>query len=225
MADDTQFAQARDQMMAEITALVIFNCARLGKAGLNRHVLEVMAEVPRHAFVPPELQAYAYADTPLPIGCGKTISQPFIVATMTDLLDPQPGDRVLDIGTGLGYQTAILSRLVSEVYSIELIESLALRARQRLARLGCANVQQRVGNGHLGWPEKAPFDKIIVTAAPEALPPALVEQLAPGGRMVLPAGPPESQQLMVVDKAADGTLKTKPILAVRFSVLEDAAPR
>ena len=225
MADDTQFAQARDQMMAEITALVIFNCARLGKAGLNRHVMEVMAEVPRHEFVPTELQAYAYADTPLPIGCGKTISQPFIVATMTDLLEPKPTDRVLDIGTGLGYQTAILSRLVAEVYSIELIESLALRARQRLGRLGCANVQQRVGNGHFGWPEKAPFDKIIVTAAPQELPPALLEQLAPGGRMVLPAGPPESQHLMVVDKAADGSVTTRNILAVRFSVLEDAAPR
>jgi protein-L-isoaspartate(D-aspartate) O-methyltransferase len=225
MSDDTQFAQARDQMMAEITALVIFNCARLGKAALNRQVLEVMADVPRHEFVPTELQAYAYADTPLPIGCGKTISQPFIVATMTDLLDPQPGDRVLDIGTGLGYQTAILSRLAHEVCTVELIESLAVRARQRLARLGCGNVHQRVGNGHFGWPEKAPFDKIIVTAAPEEIPPALVEQLAPGGRMVLPAGLPDAQQLMVVDKAPDGRLSQRNVLAVRFSVLENAAPR
>jgi protein-L-isoaspartate(D-aspartate) O-methyltransferase len=225
MEDDDDFAQARSGMLAEITALVIFNCGRLGKAALGRRVLSAMAEVPRHAFVPAPLQGCAYADTPLPIGCGKTISQPFIVAVMTDLLDPQPGQRVLEIGTGMGYQTAILSRLCGQVFSVELIEALALAARARLASLGCSNVLLRVANGHRGWPELAPFDKIIVSAAPEEVPPALIEQLAPGGRMVLPAGPPEQQQLLVIDKAADGTVSRREIFAVRFSVLEDGTPR
>lgn len=223
--EDEDYVQARERMMAEITALVIFNCGRLGKAALNRRVLNVLAEVPRHAFVPLDLQPYAYADSPLPIGCGKTISQPFIVAVMTDLLDPQPGDKLLDIGTGLGYQTAVLSRLAGHVYSVELIEALALSARQRLRQLGCDNVTLRVANGHEGWPEEAPFDKIIVSAAPEEVPPALLAQLAPGGRMVLPAGPPDHQQLLVIDKAGDGTLRRRDIFAVRFSLLEDTAPR
>lgn len=223
--EDEDYVQARERMMAEITALVIFNCGRLGKAALNRRVLNVLAEVPRHAFVPLDLQPYAYADSPLPIGCGKTISQPFIVAVMTDLLDPQPGDKLLDIGTGLGYQTAVLSRLAGHVYSVELIEALALSARQRLRQLGCDNVTLRVANGHEGWPEEAPFDKIIVSAAPEEVPPALLAQLAPGGRLVLPAGPPDHQQLLVIDKAGDGTLRRRDIFAVRFSLLEDTAPR
>ncbi|WP_374567378.1 protein-L-isoaspartate(D-aspartate) O-methyltransferase [Ideonella sp.] len=223
--EDDDYVQARERMLAEITALVIFNCGRLGKAALSRRVLDALAEVPRHAFVPPDLQPYAYADSPLPIGCGKTISQPFIVAVMTDLLDPQPGDKLLDIGTGLGYQTAILSRLAGHVYSVELIEALALSARQRLRQLGCHNVTLRVANGHQGWPEEAPFDKIIVSAAPEEVPPALLAQLAPGGRLVLPAGPVDHQQLLVIDKAGDGTLHRRDIFAVRFSTLEDTAPR
>jgi protein-L-isoaspartate(D-aspartate) O-methyltransferase len=222
---DSDYAQARASMLAEITALVIFNCGRLGKAALARRVLDAMADVPRHAFVPAALQACAYADTPLPVGCGKTISQPFVVAVMTDLLDLQPTDRVLEIGTGMGYQTAILSRLAAHIDSVELIESLALAARQRLARLGCANVALRVANGQLGWAEKAPFDKIIVSAAPQDVPPALLRQLAPGGRMVLPAGPPEQQQLLVIDKAADGTLSQRQVFSVRFSALEDGEPR
>jgi protein-L-isoaspartate(D-aspartate) O-methyltransferase len=225
MADEDDYAQSRAGMLAEITALVIFNTGRLGKAALSRRVLAALSEVPRHEFVPSELRLCAYADSPLPIGCGKTISQPFIVAVMTDLLDPRVTDRVLEIGTGMGYQTAILSRLVEHVYTVELIELLALAARQRLSRLGCRNVTQRVANGHQGWPEQAPFDKILVSAAPEEVPPALLEQLAPGGRMVLPAGPPEHQQLLVLEKAADGTLKRREVFGVRFSVLEDSAPR
>ena len=223
--EDDDYTQARERMLAEITALVIFNCGRLGKAALGRRVLEVLAEVPRHVFVPLDMQPYAYADSPLPIGCGKTISQPFIVATMTDLLDPQPDDRLLDIGTGLGYQTAVLSRLVGHVYSVELIEALSLGARQRLRQLGCDNVTLRVANGHHGWPEEAPFDKIIVSAAPEEVPPALLDQLAPGGRLVLPAGPAEHPQLLVIDKAPDGLLRRRDVFAVRFSSLEDTAPR
>ena len=225
MADEDDYAQSRAGMLAEITALVIFNTGRLGKAALDRRVLEVLSQVPRHEFVPSELKLCAYADSPLPIGCGKTISQPFIVAVMTDLLEPQPGDRVLEIGTGMGYQTAILSRLVQHVYTVELIELLALAARQRLARLGCRNVTQRVANGHQGWPEQAPFDKILVSAAPEEVPPALIEQLAPGGRMVLPVGPPDQQRLLSVEKASDGSLKRREVFGVRFSVLEDSAPR
>jgi protein-L-isoaspartate(D-aspartate) O-methyltransferase len=225
MADEDDYAQSRAGMLAEITALVIFNTGRLGKAALDRRVLEVLSQVPRHEFVPSELKLCAYADSPLPIGCGKTISQPFIVAVMTDLLEPQPGDRVLEIGTGMGYQTAILSRLVRHVYTVELIELLALAARQRLARLGCRNVTQRVANGHQGWPEQAPFDKILVSAAPEEVPPALLEQLAPGGRMVLPVGPPDQQRLLSVEKASDGSLKRREVFGVRFSVLEDSAPR
>jgi len=225
MADEDDYAQSRAGMLAEITALVIFNTGRLGKAALDRRVLEVLSQVPRHEFVPSELKLCAYADSPLPIGCGKTISQPFIVAVMTDLLEPQPGDRVLEIGTGMGYQTAILSRLVQHVYTVELIELLALAARQRLARLGCRNVTQRVANGHQGWPEQAPFDKILVSAAPEEVPPALLEQLSPGGRMVLPVGPPDQQRLLSVEKASDGSLKRREVFGVRFSVLEDSAPR
>ncbi|MEK8034604.1 protein-L-isoaspartate(D-aspartate) O-methyltransferase [Ideonella sp. DXS29W] len=223
--EDDEYVQARERMLAEVTALVIFNCGRLGKAALSRRVMSVMREVPRHVFVPLDMRPYAYADSPLPIGCGKTISQPFIVAVMTDLLDPQPDDKLLDIGTGLGYQTAVLSRLAGQVCSVELIEALSVGARQRLHQAGCRNVALHVGNGHHGWPEEAPFDKIIVSAAPETVPPALVEQLAPGGRLVLPAGPPEQQQLLVIDKGPDGSLHEREVFAVRFSSLENTAPR
>jgi len=193
----------------------------LGKASLDRRVLGVMDKVPRHEFVRLELQPLAYADMPLPSGYGKTISQPFIVALMTDLLDLHPADRVLEIGTGLGYQTAILAELARHVYSVELIEELAVDARQRLARHGCANVDVRVGDGRAGWHGHAPFDKIIVTAAPDLIPPTLVYQLAPGGRMVIPAGLPDEQQLLLVEKDANDTISTREVLPVRFSVLEE----
>ncbi len=211
----------RQQMVAEIVAHTIFLTGRLGKASLDRRVLALMAEMPRHDFVRRELQPLAYADMPLPSGCGKTISQPFIVALMTDLLQLQPTDIVLEIGTGLGYQTAILAALAQQVYSIELIEELALDARRRLARRGCANVELRIGDGHAGWPEHAPFDKIMVTAAPELIPPTLIEQLKPGGRMAIPAGPPDAQQLMLVQKDSDGRVSVREVLPVRFSQLEE----
>jgi len=220
MTDD-EFAQLRQGMLADISAQTVFSCARLGKAALSPRVMEVMGRVPRHEFVPLELQPYAYADTPLPIGFGKTISQPFIVAVMTDLLDVQPTDTVLEIGTGLGYQSAVLAQLAQRVYSIELIEELAAQARHRLHRQGHANVEVRIGNGCRGWPERAPFDKVIVTAAPELIPPSLIYQLKPGGRMVIPAGLPSEQQLILVEKDADGSVSTREIFAVMFSLLDD----
>ena len=217
---EPDFAALRQRMVADIAAQTIFLTSRLGKAALAPRVMEAMATVPRHEFVRLELRPFAYADTPLPSGCGKTISQPFIVALMTDLLDPRPTDIVLEIGTGLGYQAAILAGLTQRVYSIEAIDELALEGRRRLARLGYSNVEVRVGDGRGGWPEEAPFDKIIVTAAPDLIPAALIYQLKPGGRMVVPAGLPDSQQLLLLEKDADDSVSTREILPVSFSLLE-----
>jgi protein-L-isoaspartate(D-aspartate) O-methyltransferase len=211
----------RQQMVADIVAHTIFVTGRLNKAALGRRVLEVMGRVPRHAFVPTPMQPLAYADSPLPVGHGKTISQPFIVALMTDLLALEPDDKVLEIGTGLGYQTAVLSQLAKRVYSIEIIEALSAGAAVRFKRLGYAgNVELRIGDGRRGWPEKAPFQKIIVTAAPEVIPPTLLQQLAPNGKLVIPAGPPGAQQLMVVSKDEQGVMAAREVLPVSFSVLE-----
>jgi protein-L-isoaspartate(D-aspartate) O-methyltransferase len=214
------FAQLREQMIAVIAAETVFLTGELGKAALGARVLETMARVPRHEFVPVEVRGYAYVNSPLPIGCNKTISQPFIVALMTDLLDLQPGDRVLEIGTGLGYQAAILSALVREVYSVEIIEELAAQAKKRLEGQGCANVMLKLGNGFYGWPEHAPFDKVIVTAGTDLVPAPLLNQLKPGGRMVIPTGLPDSQQLVLVQKDANARTTTRNILRVRFSLLE-----
>jgi protein-L-isoaspartate(D-aspartate) O-methyltransferase len=219
---DLNLAALRQNMVAEIAAHTIFLTGRLGKASLDRRVLAAMGRVPRHEFVRLELQPYAYEDTPLPSGYGKTISQPFIVALMTDLLDLKGSDTVLEIGTGLGYQTAILAELAAHVYSVELIEELAIDARHRLARQGCTNVDLRTGDGRAGWPAHAPFDKIMVTAAPDLIPAALLYQLAPGGKMVLPAGLPDEQQLLLVEKDANDTISTREVLPVRFSLLEDS---
>ena len=190
-----------------------------GRPELSRAVLDVMAAMPRHEFVPSEMRAFAYFDTPLPIGFGKTISQPYIVALMTDLLDLRPSDRVLDVGTGLGYQAAVLSRLASRVYSVEIIEELASSAARRLSEQGCDNVELKAGDGSAGWVEHAPFDRILVAAAPELIPPALLAQLAPGGRMTIPAGLDGAQTLMLVTRDARGSLATEDILSVRFSRL------
>ena len=218
---EPDFSALRQRMLAEIAANTIYASARLGKAALAQRVMDVMAKVPRHEFVLLELRPYAYADTPLPSGYDKTISQPFIVAVMTDLLDLRPTDTVLEIGTGLGYQSAILAELAQRVYSMELIEELALQARQRLARQGYRNVEIKIGNGCAGWPEHAPFDKVIVTAAPELIPQALIYQLKAGGKMVIPAGLPDGQHLILLEKDASGSISTKEIFAVRFSLLED----
>ncbi len=192
----------------------------LGKAGLDERVMAALRRVPRHLFVPGSLAPYAYLDTPLPIGFDKTISQPFLVALMTDLLDPRPDGTVLEVGTGLGYQTAVLANLAGRVWSVEIVEEFAAAAELRLRQLGHANVGIRVGDGSRGWAERAPFDRILVTAAPERLPPALVEQLKPGGRMVLPLGPAEAQMLTVVDKPPDGGIRRRELIPVRFSQLE-----
>lgn len=218
---EPDFDTLRQQMVAQITAQTIFLTARLGKASLDRRVLDVLTQVPRHEFVRLEVQPLAYADMPLPSGYDKTISQPFIVALMTDLLNLQPTDTVLEIGTGLGYQAAILAELADAVYSVEIIEELSLEARRRLAGQGYTNVDLRVGDGRAGWREHAPFDKIIVTAAPDLVPATLLYQLKPGGRMVIPAGLPETQQLLLVEKDLNGMARTREILPVRFSLLED----
>jgi protein-L-isoaspartate(D-aspartate) O-methyltransferase len=218
------FEELRQQMIAVIVAETVFASGELGKAALATRVLEAMAKVPRHEFVPVELRAYAYVNNPLPIGCNKTISQPFIVALMTDLLDLQPEDRVLEIGTGLGYQAAILSELAKRVYSVEIINELAQQAKRRLAQRGCANIELRIGNGFYGWPEHAPFDKIIVTAGTDLVPPSLLHQLKPNGRMVIPTGLPDAQHLVLVEKDANGRIKTKQLLPVRFSLLEGTEP-
>jgi len=177
-------------------------------------VLAAMRRVERHRFVADDAVAYAYDDTPLRIGYGQTISQPYIVALMTELLDPQQDDRVLEIGTGSGYQAAVLSLLVAEVYSIEIVEPLGHSARTLLDSLGYENVQVRIGDGYQGWPERSPFDKIIVTAAPPEIPPKLIEQLAEGGRMVLPVG--DAYQDLVLLRRRNGVIEERRVTAVRF---------
>lgn len=178
----------------------------------NARVLEVMARVPRHAFVPDAHLGEAYADHPLPIGHGQTISQPYIVAFMTEALDLDPTHRVLEIGTGSGYQAAVLAELAQAVYTIEIVAPLADGARRTLAELGYRNIEVRTGNGYLGWPEQAPFDRIMVTAAPAEIPPALVDQLKVGGLMAIPVGT-GSQELRILRRTATGleTLKTLPV--------------
>ena len=215
----TQYDELRLEMVEEIARHALLAGAETGKAVLSDSVMEVMKAVPRHEFVPVELRAFAYTDSPLPIGYEKTISQPFIVALMTDLLDLQAGDRVLDVGTGLGYQAAILAKLVDRVYSIELLEELAQGAGRRLAEQKFTNIELRVGDGSKGWPEQAPFDKILVAAAPDLIPTPLLAQLKPGGKMVIPAGIENAQQLMLVEKNAKGQLNVQEILPVRFSTL------
>ncbi|MFQ5817280.1 MAG: protein-L-isoaspartate(D-aspartate) O-methyltransferase [Terriglobia bacterium] len=195
----------------------------------NPRVLHAMRTIPRHEFVPPSQLPYAYDDRPLPIGLGQTISQPYIVARMTELLAVKPTHRVLEIGTGSGYQAAVLSPLAKEVYTIEIFEELATRARQRLARLGYANVSVRHADGYWGWPEAAPFDAIVVTAAANHIPPPLIAQLKPGGKMVIPVGTVfQVQNLLLVEKGkTDRDLKTRSIMPVLFVPFlgEHSAPK
>ena len=210
----------RKHMLAVIAASAFGLRDTIGKNALDERVMTAMGKVPRHAFVPIELQPYAYDNIPLPIGFAKTISQPFVVALMTDLLDITADDSVLEIGTGLGYQAAILAQLARRVYSVEIIEELGQAAKKRLRRQGCSNVELKIANGYHGWSEHAPFDKVIVTAAPDLLPPPLIHQLKAGGKMVIPAGLPDAQQLILAEKLANGRMTMKELLAVRFSQLE-----
>ena len=200
--DEETFRKRREEMVRTQIASLRWSGS---DAVRDPRVLEAMRQTPRHRFVPPDQVPYGYEDRPLPIGYGQTISQPYIVAKMTELLQPTKDDRALEIGTGSGYQAAVLSPLVAQVYTIEIIETLGVAARQRLAALGYQNVEVRIGDGYYGWPEKAPFDCIVVTAAANHIPPPLVEQLKPGGRMVIPLGNPfQTQTLVLVTKGTGG---------------------
>jgi protein-L-isoaspartate(D-aspartate) O-methyltransferase len=217
--EEQHFTAMRRGMIQHITLHAAVVCDHSGKAALDQRVMAVMGEVARHEFVPHEYRGMAYEDHPVPIGYDKTVSQPFMVALMTDLLEIEPHHRVLEIGTGLGYQAAVLSRLAETVYSIEIIEELHIEAQRRLKGQGYGNIELRLGNGYGGWPEEAPFDAIIATAAPDLIPPPLLQQLKPGGKMVIPAGIEDAQQLIEVVKDTQGRLKTREVLAVRFSTM------
>jgi len=219
---DEHFATLRRHMVEMIAIHADLAEEELGKAALDERVMVAVGRVPRHLFVPAQLAPLAYLDTPLPIGFDKTVSQPFIVAVMTDLLDPRPDEAVLEVGTGLGYQAAVLAELARRVWSVEVVEELALAAEARLRQLGHANVEVRVGDGSQGWAEHAPFDKILVAAAAGLVPPALLGQLKPGGRMVLPTGLPEAQRLTVVEKDAVGRVGLRELMDVRFGPLDMA---
>ena len=215
-ADEVEYAMARANMVDEVHYF-----ARLARdtreAALNEDVMQSLGTVRRHEFVPARQQSFAYENRPLPIGHGQTISQPYIVALMTDLIEPDRDFVVLEIGTGSGYQAAILARLVTHVYSIEIIEALADETTARLARLGYDNVTTKLGDGYHGWEEHAPFDAIVVTAAASHVPPPLVQQLRPGGRMIIPVGGRfMTQQLLLLEKTDDDEVITRQIAAVRF---------
>jgi protein-L-isoaspartate(D-aspartate) O-methyltransferase len=215
------FEEQRREMIAAIRVIAEHLIAEIGKTALDDQVLRAMAKVPRHEFVPLEVRPYAYLNRPLPIGFDKTISQPLMVAVMTDLLELKSDDVVLEIGTGLGYQSAVLAELAGSVYTVEIIDELAQQAVRRLKREGYTNVEVRVGNGYFGSPEHAPFDKVIVTAAPDLIPPPLINQLKAGGKMVIPVGLPDAQQLVVAEKDIHGKVRTKEIMQVSFSLLEE----
>ena len=214
---EDDFAEQRGQMVEAVEQHAGSAGAALDGEPLDPAVLQVMNDVPRHEFVPEDVRGEAYQDRPLPIGYGQTISQPFIVGLMTDLLDLEDGDKVLEVGTGSGYQAAVLSPLADQVYSIEIVPELGATAEQALERVGYANVETKVGDGYYGWPEHAPFDAIVVTAAANHIPPPLIEQLKPGGHMIIPVGSAFfSQQLVLVEKKEDGKITTRQLLPVRF---------
>ncbi len=218
--NESHLAILRRHMVEMIAIHADLASDEIGTAVLDERVMAAMRKVPRHLFVPAPLAPYAYQDTPLPIGFDKTISQPFIVALMTDLLLPQPSEKGLEVGTGMGYQTAILAELSGQVWSIEIVEEFASFAQDLLRHLGYPRVEIRVGDGSRGWREHAPFDKILVTAAADQVPSNLLDQLNPGGRLVMPIGPEEMQRLTVVEKDANGQTRGHSLLPVRFSRLE-----
>ena len=217
---------AREDMLAAIAVSVRNSHEYTGLAELDERVMAAMAAVPREQFVLPAYRHLAYQNTPLPIAAGQTISQPLIVALMTHLLDPQPEDVVLEVGTGSGYQAAVLAGLVSRVYSVEIVEELATEAAGVLARLGYDNVTVRAGDGYAGWPEHAPFDGIIVTAAAEEIPPPLLQQLKPGGKLVIPVGEEHGyQELLLVEVGDNGEVRERSMLPVRFVPLTGERPQ
>jgi len=218
------YARERGRMLDDIAALTRETRFETGRAALSERVMAAMAKVPRHEFVPPDQRRNAYANRPLPIGMGQTISQPFIVALMTDIMMVMPADKVLEIGTGSGYQAAVLAELAGMVYTIEIVEPLAREATERLHRLGYRNVVAKFGDGYQGWPEHAPFDAIMVTAAPRDVPQPLIDQLKRGGRLVVPVGGQlAGQTLLVLTKQPDGTVTRREVMAVRFVPLTDKA--
>ncbi len=220
-----RYDRERAQMVREIAAMARMTAADTGRPVFAQRVMAAIAKVPRHRFVPQQQGPSAYQNRPLPIGEGQTISQPYIVALMTDLVDPKPGHSVLEIGTGSGYQAAVLAELVGTVYTIEIVEPLGRHAADTLRSLGYGNIATRIGDGYNGWPEKAPFDSIIVTAAAPFVPQPLIDQLKPGGKLVIPVGErSEMQRLTVIEKAADGTSTRKRTLPVRFVPLTRTAP-
>ena len=219
-------AASRRLMLDDIVRLVRETQRETGRSALSERVMAALAKVLRHRFVPPEEEPRAYLNRPLPIGSGQTISQPFIVALMTDFMEVQPSDRVLEIGTGSGYQAAVLAELAHTVYTIEIIESLATAAAARFKALGYDNIESRIGDGYNGWPEQAPFDSIMVTAAGDDIPQPLIEQLKPGGRMVIPLGSQfGAQTLVAIEKMPDGNIARRDILGVRFVPLTRNQPR
>lgn len=216
-AEAQDFAAERARMVAEIEATYAETRTLTGLAAMSPRVRAAMAKVERHRLVGPGQQSSAYRNHPLPIGQGQTISQPYIVALSTDLIAPAPHMVVLEVGTGSGYQAAVLAEVVKQVYTIELLAPLGREAASRLKEMGYANVEVRIGDGYRGWPERAPFDAIVVTAAAPSIPPALVEQLKPGGRMVIPVGATgDVQRLLLVTKDAAGVVAQREVLPVRF---------
>lgn len=214
---DSGYTDERAALLREITADQPLLSRVLERPQLDDTVSRALNTVPRHAFVPAGQRAHAYENRPLPIGYGQTISQPLIVALMTQLLEPRPGHKVFELGTGSGYQAAVLAHIVDQVYSVEIVPELGARAAETLQRLNIDNVTLRIGDGYFGWPEAAPFDAIVVTAAGDHIPPPLIEQLKPGGRMVIPVGGQYfTQQLMLIHKQADGTIQMRALLPVRF---------
>jgi len=216
-ADAQDLSAQRARMVAEVQAMYAETQRETGLAAMSAEVARALGKVERHKLVPPGEASRAYRNHPLPIGSGQTISQPYIVALSTDLLRPKPTDTVLEVGTGSGYQAAVLAEIVSKVYSIEVIPALGNEARRRLGELGYRNIEVRIGDGYAGWREAAPFDAIVVTAAAPRVPKALIDQLKPGGRMVIPVGgETEIQYLKVLTKRADGGVDEKRVLPVRF---------
>jgi len=220
-----RYGAERERMAAQIVAMARETGSETGHPVFAERVMTAMRNVPRHRFVPPSQAPSAYDNRPLPIGDGQTISQPYIVALMTELLNSKPGDVVLEVGTGSGYQAAVLAEIVAKVYSIEIVASLGTKAAAILAELGYRNVTARIGDGYNGWKEHAPFDGILVTAAPAQVPQPLIDQLKPGARLVIPVGGRfDVQELLVIEKKADGSTQSRRTIPVRFVPLTRARP-